>query len=49
MAKKVYDSYNYDEPVDEYTYSDSSVLRNKFDIKDSDLARIIRLEGGNLF
>lgn len=39
MTKNVYESYDYDDPDNEYTYPGSSVLRNKFDIKDRDLAR----------
>lgn len=31
-----YEAYHYDDPDNQYTYPDSSVLRNKFNIKDSE-------------
>lgn len=39
MARKTYDTYEYIDPDSEYTYPESSVLKNKFDIRDAELAR----------
>lgn len=33
MSRKVYEAYEYLDPDNEYTYPNSSVLINKFDIK----------------
>jgi cell filamentation protein len=38
MPRKQYESYHYDDPDFEYTYPNSSTLRNKFKIVDSTLA-----------
>jgi cell filamentation protein len=39
VARKKYADYSYIDPDSEYTYPNSSVLRNKFDIRDADEAR----------
>ncbi|MBP1040108.1 hypothetical protein I6N95_03695 [Vagococcus sp. BWB3-3] len=36
VRSELYGAYHYDDPDNEYTYSNSSVLRNKFNIKDSE-------------
>jgi cell filamentation protein len=38
MPRKQYEPYRYDDPDFEYTYPDSSVLRNKFDIQEPSAA-----------
>lgn len=50
----LYDKYYYDDPDNEYTYSGSSVLKNKFDIRESEeLARreyqLVRTKALDLF
>ncbi|MGO2939108.1 MAG: Fic/DOC family protein [Pseudolactococcus laudensis] len=53
MSRKVYEAYEYLDPDNEYTYPNSSVLINKFDIKDNEEAYekeygLVRLRGLDL-
>ncbi|GAB2025051.1 hypothetical protein [Lactovum odontotermitis] len=44
MARKKYDSYQYNDPDNIYTYPNSSVLINKIDEKDPQKARIFEYQ-----